>query len=70
VAVDETASRRSFTVAPCPPLGDVEIVEARVVRDAELDASVDLQGDRHGEDRHAVRVVGRPVQRIDDPAAI
>src|SRR5439155_10688738 len=52
-----------------PALGDVELVDARVVRDTKGDASIDFQRDRHREDRQPVRVVRRAVQWIDDSAA-
>ena len=49
-------------------LGDEELVAIRVKHDADLHAPVRLEADRHAEDRQAVGVVGRAVERVDDPA--
>ena len=50
-------------------LGHEELVPRGVVDDAEHHVALDLERDRDGEDRQAVRIVRRPVQGIDDPAA-
>ena len=50
-------------------LGDEGLALVRVVDRAEDDPVALLERDRHREDRHAVGVIGRAVEWVDDPAA-
>ena len=49
-------------------LGGEELVAVRIEHRADRRHAVDLERQRGAEDRNAVRVVGRAVQRIEDPA--
>ena len=49
-------------------LGDVKLVQDRVVDDAGDELALALERDRDGEERDAVQEVGGAVERIDDPA--
>jgi hypothetical protein len=53
---------------PAAGLGHEQLVQARGVGHAERQRSLDLEADRHAKERKAVGVVGRAIERIDDPA--
>ncbi len=49
-------------------LGGEQLAPVRIVDGCDLGDAVDLEGQRRAEDRQAVRVVGRAVERIEYPA--
>src|SRR5438067_9594939 len=49
-------------------LGREQFFPQWIEDDAQLHSSLELQTDRYAKDGIAVRVVGRAVQRVDDPA--
>ena len=49
-------------------LGREKFLPCRIVDGADLRDAVDLECERRAENRHAVRVVRRAVDRIEDPA--
>ena len=65
----ETRIGWPFSRAPCPRSAVNSSSADRVVDDADLERAVDLERDRHAEERQAVREVRGAVERIDDPAA-
>src|SRR5947209_7619629 len=71
VLAEARSSGPPFVWVTRPPAsaaaGDEALIAARVDDHAELEATLDLEGDGHGEEGHAVGVVGGAVERIHDP---
>ena len=67
-AAAETRIGAPSRVAPATAGGREQLVADDVEHDAGHGRAVDLGGDRHAEAGQAVEVVGRAVERVDDPA--
>ena len=68
VSADDTRSGAPFSHAPCAALGREQLPPRRVVDRADRDRAVDFERERRTEDRQAVRIVGRAVDRVEYPA--
>ena len=62
------AQRGAVEPGPGAPLGREELLAQRVVDRRHDRRAVDLEGQRRAEDRQAVRVVDRAVERVEHPA--
>ena len=69
-AVRDTFRRPAVQKGARPLLRDEQFIQHGVVDGAKTDLPFYLQGNGDAEDRIAVGVVRRPVERIDDPAEI
>ena len=62
------AQRRAVQERAAAALGGEQLLAIRIVDGRDLGDAVDFERERRAEDRQAVRVVGRAVDRIEHPA--
>jgi hypothetical protein len=55
---------------PLSPLGDIGLAQERCVNDSHERPCILDERHGHADDRESVQIVGRPIERIDDPAAL
>ena len=67
-AVDDTCSGAPFSQAPTPRSAVNSSCRFGIEDGADHRLAVDLEGQRRAENRHAMREVGRAVERVEDPA--